>query len=52
MNKILARPETRQKLLDLGFDPAGGTQAQLAEFARGERSKWEPIIRAAGIKAD
>lgn len=52
VNKILARPETRQKLLSLGFDPAGGTPAQLAEFASAERAKWEPIIRAAGIKAD
>lgn len=50
--KVLARPETQQKLLDLGFEPAGGTPAQLADFARAERRKWEPIIKGAGIKAE
>ena len=52
LNKVLARPETRQRLLELGFEPAGGTPAQLAEFARGERAKWQPVIKTAGIKAD
>ncbi|HSW16855.1 MAG TPA: tripartite tricarboxylate transporter substrate binding protein [Ramlibacter sp.] len=50
--KILARPETRHKLLEFGFDPAGGTPAHLADFARQERRKWEPLIKAAGIRAD
>ncbi|MFN3438705.1 MAG: Bug family tripartite tricarboxylate transporter substrate binding protein [Acidovorax sp.] len=52
MNLALARPETQQKLLDLGFEPAGGTPAQLADFARAERTKWQPLIKAAGLKAD
>lgn len=52
MAKVLARPETRERLIELGFDPAGGSSTQLAEFARAERRKWEPLIRAAGIKAD
>jgi tripartite-type tricarboxylate transporter receptor subunit TctC len=50
--KVIARPDARQKLLDIGFDPAGGTPAQLAEFGRAERRKWEPIIKGAGLKAD
>lgn len=50
--KIMARPDARQKLLDIGFDPAGGTPAQLADFALGERKKWEPIIKGAGIRAE
>jgi len=52
LNKVLARPETRNRLLELGFEPAGGTPAQLADFAKGERSKWQPVIKTAGIKAD
>jgi len=50
--KILAQPETRQRLLQLGFEPAGGTPQFLAEFGRKERSKWEPLIKAAGLKGD
>ena len=52
MQKIMAQPETRQKLLSLGFEGGGGTPEQLAEFARAERRKWGPIISAAGIKAE
>jgi tripartite-type tricarboxylate transporter receptor subunit TctC len=52
INKILGRPETRQQLLEYGFDPAGGTRQHLADFAQTERKKWEPIIKAAGLKAD
>ncbi len=50
--KILAQPEVRQRLLDLGHEPAGGTPARLADFARSERQKWGPLIAKAGIKAD
>lgn len=50
--KVMARPDARQKLLDIGFDPEGGTPVQLADFARAERTKWAPIIKTAGIKLD
>jgi hypothetical protein len=46
INKILAQPESRQKLKDLGFDVGGGTPEQLAEFGRSERRKWGPLIAA------
>lgn len=52
VNKILAKPEVRQKLLELGFEPAGGSAAYLGVFARKERERWAPIIKAAGIRAD
>jgi tripartite-type tricarboxylate transporter receptor subunit TctC len=52
INKILAEPESRQKLKDFGFDVGGGTPEQLAEFGRSERRKWGPLITAAGIKAE
>ena len=49
LNSVLARPETSQKLLSLGFEPAGGPANQLATFASQERQKWGPIITTAGI---
>lgn len=52
INKILERPETRQRLLELGFDPAGGSAAQLADFAKAERKKWAPVIDSAGIRVE
>ncbi len=50
--KVLARPEVKQRLLDLGHEPAGGSPAELAEFARSERQKWAPLIAKAGLKAE
>src|SRR5690606_24715297 len=49
--KILGRPEVRQRLLELGHEPAGGTPTELGEFAKSERRKWEPLIAKAGLKA-
>ena len=50
--KILAQPETRQRLLQIGFEPAGGTPEELAAFEKRERSKWGPLIKAAGLKGE
>jgi len=51
INKILSQAETRKWLLNMGYEPAGGSAADLAGFARDERSKWAPIIKKAGIRA-
>ena len=52
MLKILSQPDTRQRLLQLGYEPAGGTGEELAEFGRNERKKWGQLIKAAGIKSE
>ena len=51
INQILGQPATRQRLLQMGYEPAGGTAQDLADFAQSERRKWEPIIKKAGIRA-
>ena len=50
--KVLAEPEARQKLMSLGFEPAGGTPDQLGSFEKSERAKWGALIKAAGLKGD
>ncbi|MBB3178275.1 tripartite tricarboxylate transporter substrate binding protein [Variovorax sp. Sphag1AA] len=50
--KVLALPEARQRLLDLGHEPAGGTPDSLDRFARSEREKWGPLIKSAGMKLE
>jgi len=50
--KVLAEKESRDKLLSLGFEPAGGTPDQLATFEKTERTKWGALIKAAGLKGD
>jgi tripartite-type tricarboxylate transporter receptor subunit TctC len=48
--KVLAQPETRQRLLQLGFEPAGGSPEALAAYEKQERTKWGPLIKATGLK--
>ncbi len=50
--KILAMPDIRQRLLQLGFEPTSSTPEQLAAYEKQERAKWGPLIKAAGLKAD
>ncbi len=52
MAKTLARPEVRQRLLELGHEPGGGSPEELASFAKSERQKWAPLIEQAGLKAE
>jgi tripartite-type tricarboxylate transporter receptor subunit TctC len=52
VRRILAEPETRQRMMALGFEVAGSTPQELAERVRVEREKWSRIIRAARITVD
>jgi len=48
--KVLAEPETRKKLQDLGIDPIGGTPAEFVETIRTETPRWAKLIKEAGIR--
>lgn len=45
-------PETRQTLLNQGFEPVGNTPQQFAAYIRAEIAKWAKVIKEAGIHAD
>ena len=50
--RVMAQPETRQRLLQLGIEPQTATGAELARFVAAERDKWGAVIRSANIRAD
>ena len=52
MNRALANNDVRQKLLALGFEPAGGTPEELAAMMSAEVQRLTAIIRDAGVKLD
>ena len=52
LNKIIAAPDMRQRLIDNGFEPVGGTPEKAGEKIHAEIAKWAPIVKAAGIKVD
>ena len=52
INKILAEPETRQKLLDAGANVVPLSIEEFAAFVKAESEKYERIIRLTGVKPD
>ena len=47
--KILSRPDTREKLATMGFDPVGSTPEEFAQWIRTEIVRWGKVIRDAHI---
>lgn len=52
VNAVLAEPEVRARLLDLGADPVGGPPDQLARHIASERVKWREAVRISGARAE
>jgi tripartite-type tricarboxylate transporter receptor subunit TctC len=50
--KVLAQPDTRERVASLGFDAVASSPEQFAAQIRSEIDKWGKVIKAAGIKAD
>ena len=47
---IIAMPDTRQKLANIGFTPIGDSPAEFSAYLKAERTKWAKVIADAGIK--
>lgn len=53
MRKVLAMPEMKQRILDLGYGPLDGTSpAEVTAREAKMRDHWAPIIKATGFKGD
>jgi tripartite-type tricarboxylate transporter receptor subunit TctC len=50
IGRVLAMPDVRQRLADMGAEPVGSTPEQLTEQMRRESPRWGELIRRAGIK--
>jgi tripartite-type tricarboxylate transporter receptor subunit TctC len=50
--RVLALPDVRKKLVDIGLEPIGNTPAEFAAIVRGDYDKWGVVIRNANIKLD
>ena len=49
---VLAEPEVKKKLEDLGMLVVGSTPEQLAQVLQADMTKWGPLIKEAGIKGE
>ena len=52
VNKILATPEFRERLLKVGADPVGGSIEDFRQRLRSETARWGQVIQFADIKAE
>jgi tripartite-type tricarboxylate transporter receptor subunit TctC len=50
--RVLAEPETRQRLLSAGFDLHATTPEEFVKIITEESARYAKVIKAAGIKAD
>ncbi|MDH0091690.1 tripartite tricarboxylate transporter substrate binding protein [Achromobacter mucicolens] len=49
ISEIVKEPDVRQKFLDAGFLPVGGTPAQFAELMKKDSARYAEIIKQANI---
>ncbi|MBI3068399.1 MAG: tripartite tricarboxylate transporter substrate binding protein, partial [Betaproteobacteria bacterium] len=52
MNRVLALPEMKERLVAQGAEPSGNTPEQFAAFMRAERQKWERVVKTGRIRLD
>ncbi|MEI7656339.1 MAG: tripartite tricarboxylate transporter substrate-binding protein [Actinomycetes bacterium] len=52
LNKIIANAEVRKRMLDLGFEPVGGSPERFQEHIRQETEKWAKVVKATGMKVE
>lgn len=52
LNKVLAAPDVRQRLRDLGATPEERTPEQTRAFVATEVRRWHDIVKVSGAKAD
>ncbi|SPK70446.1 conserved protein of unknown function (plasmid) [Cupriavidus taiwanensis] len=52
VNEILKEPATKQRLAQLGAEPAGGTPEDFGRFMRNESARWSAIVKTSNVAAD
>ena len=50
--EVLRVGDVRNRLLDLGYEPVGGTPAAFAAHIKAELARWSKVIKGAGIKPE
>ena len=52
LQRILALPDVREKLVATGLDASGMSNAEYGQFIRSEIAKYAKIVKAAGVTAE
>jgi tripartite-type tricarboxylate transporter receptor subunit TctC len=51
-NKVLNDPTTRQRLMNMGLEPAGGTPEVLSKHLSAEIRKWAEVVKYSGATVE
>ncbi len=52
MNRALNDPVLREKLIEMGLEPRGGSPEQFADFIRNETAKWRDVANCANVRLE
>ena len=52
LDAILATPEMKTRLSELGAEPVGGTSEQFAELIKSETTRWAQVVKTSGAKIE
>jgi len=52
LNKIIAAPAMRDRMIGLGYEPVGGPPEDFGKFIAAELAKWAPVVKAANVRVD
>jgi tripartite-type tricarboxylate transporter receptor subunit TctC len=52
LNRIIATPAMRDRMIALGYEPVGGTPEAFGKFIQSELAKWAPVVKAANVRID
>ena len=52
MSRLVALPEVRARFSELGMEPVGNSEQELARVIQSDLVKWAQVIKAAGVKAE
>jgi tripartite-type tricarboxylate transporter receptor subunit TctC len=52
LNRVLQRPDVRERLEALTFEPIGGSPQQFTDYVRTEVAKWAVVVKQTGAKLE
>jgi tripartite-type tricarboxylate transporter receptor subunit TctC len=52
IHKILAKPDVRKRLMDLGADPDPNSPEEFVAYVKSEMVRWGNVVNATGARAD
>jgi tripartite-type tricarboxylate transporter receptor subunit TctC len=52
IGKALSAPAVRERMAQLAYIPAGGSQAEFVKMVAADIAKWTPVQKATGFKIE